>query len=247
MSQECAYEYHPEPDEEEEQEEEEVRQKPPEIPALFHLACGAEFLGHSVRTHDESGAVKCNVCGAERSVEDAELNENCMRIAAQAHHRTTGARTRMEGEGWLRVWFGERDVFWCAHCCQFSGECCAVPLSRASVRRNLYAMDVKAVTCREKWYYGAVVVAADQLAEFYEGVLNGEIILHTRCDCTGTCDTRSRPCCRGAGRLPRPLTSSSSASSAAETVRSLFKVVSRRLSSAGSSSSTAGILALRKE
>lgn len=247
---------------EEEQESWPAVEPVPEAEPLFDIAA-RQLQPLRISTRDgDAGIAACTVCGHERADQEARANNAAMVQAAREHFERKGTMARVEAEGWLKVWFGERECVWCAECTQFSGECCAVPPTRAGTRRRLFAMRVQAVTYLGKRYEGAAIVQAGKLAEFYAAVLSGDVVLHTECACTGgtTCDSRTRPCCHasptgcliprpcfppgsgsGAGApppatpVPHPAStagSGSASAAAASKARSIVRGLSRRLSAA---------------
>ena len=165
--------------------------------------CGAApLLGESTRAHaDPRAPAECNACGHVRTVEEARLNNEAIREAAVRHFKEVGTRTCVEAEGWLKLVLGERDVVWCAQCKCFSGECCSLPLARLSTNRTVRALVVDGATYLGTRYDGSIVVIPEHLADFYQALLKGDLVMHVRCACDSkraTCDAHYRACCHAA-------------------------------------------------
>jgi hypothetical protein len=170
---------------------------PPDPPPLFHVVANPE-LSESTRKHAHPGDIpECNLCGHARTSEEAHENENSVKEAALQYATYVQKKTCAEAEGWIKMVFGNRDLVYCAQCCQFSGECCSLKLSKLSTKRHIWSLVVVSVVYKGELFEGSPWVPPENLTAFYEGVLAGDLVLNVKCACDGaSCDPTFRACCR---------------------------------------------------
>ena len=167
-----------------------------DLPPLFTLV-EAPAPQYSTRSGAFDQPTECNRCGYARTLEEAQENNRAIQEAALAYANTSKKRTKAEAEGWLKLKLGERNVVWCPHCLEFSGECCADEMLKLQHTRAVRALFVRSVGYGGKWLNGSPRVEEQVLPRFYEALLDGTLVLDAWCGCEGggACDSSFRACC----------------------------------------------------